>query len=195
METKIYHGKLTPSDLANALIAHFNRGNLRVQQFGNQEKVAVQIATASYATSGGQTALSATFQKVEDGVGVQVGQQAWLGVAASLGLTALSALANPWNLLNRLDDVAQDIEYIQLAEEVWKVIDGTARTLGSGYQLSARLRRVVCSYCNVANPVGESRCVACGAPLGDVQPGTCRNCGFVITRSERFCPNCGKPNR
>jgi hypothetical protein len=195
METRIFHGQLTPSDLANALVAHFNRGNLRVQQIGSSEKVAVQIASAINAASGGQTALSVSFQKVEDGVAVQVGQQAWLGVAASLGLTALSALANPWNLLNRLDDVAQDIEYIQLAEEVWKVIDGTARALGSGYQLSERLRRVVCSYCTVANPVGESRCVACGAPLGDVQPGTCRNCGFVITKSERFCPNCGKPNR
>ncbi len=195
METRIYHGKLTPTDLANALIAHFNRGNMRVQQFGTSEKAAVQIATSSYATSGGQTAISATFQKVEDGVSVQVGQQAWLGVAASLGLTALSTLANPWNLLSRLDDVAQDIEYIQLVDEIWKVIDGTARALGSGYQLSERLRRIVCSYCNAANPVGESRCVACGAPLGDVQPGTCKNCGFVITKSERYCPNCGKPNR
>lgn len=195
METKIFHGKLTPTDFTNALIAHFNRGNLRVQQFGDKNKAIVQIATANHASSGGQTALSASFQLVEDGVAAQVGQQAWLGVAASIGFTALSTLANPWNLLHRLDDVAQDIEYFQLAEEVWKVIHGTARALGAGQQLSERLRRVICGYCNVANPVGESRCIACGAPLGDVQPGTCRHCGFVITRSERFCPNCGKANR
>lgn len=192
MEQKIFHGSFSPSDIANALVAHFNRGNFRVQQFTQGENVAVQIATAPIQSSGGQTAMSIFIQKVEDGVGVQIGQQAWTGIAASLGLTALSALANPWNLLHRLDDVAQDIQSIQLQEEVWKVIEGTARALGAGYELSSRLQRIICDYCNVANPVGEPSCVACGAPLGDRQPSTCKNCGFVVTRAERFCPNCGR---
>jgi len=57
-------------------------------------------------------------QKVEDGVSVQAGQQAWLGVAASLGYTALAALRNPFTLLGRLDDLAQDVEYIQLSDNI-----------------------------------------------------------------------------
>jgi len=193
METRIYHGKISPDDLARALISTFNRGNLMVQQIGDGSNLAVQIATRAQAASGGTTALCVTLQAVEDGVSIQVGQQAWVGVAASLGFSALAALLNPWNLLGRLDDIAQDIESLQLSEEVWKVLDSTARSLGSGYELSNRLKRIVCEYCQVANPVGESNCLACGAPLGNVQPETCKYCGFIISSSEKYCPNCGKP--
>jgi hypothetical protein len=126
-------------------------------------------------------------------VAVQVGQQAWVAVAASLGFSALAALLNPWNLLGRLDDIAQDIESIQLKDEVWQTIDASARALGSGYELSDRLKRVVCEYCQVANPVGEAACIACGAPLGNAQPATCKNCGYVLSKTEKYCPNCGKP--
>jgi RNase P subunit RPR2 len=193
MDQKTFHGNLKPADLATALVAHFNRGNFRVQQFVQDDKVAVQIATIDQASSGGQTAMSVFMQKVEDGVMVQVGQQGWIGIAASLGLSALATLANPWNLLTRLDDVAQDIQSLQLRDEVMEVVDKTAQALGSGFELSSRLKRVVCSYCGVANPVGEPACVACGAPLGDRQPTTCRRCGFVIRLNETRCPNCGNP--
>jgi len=191
MERRIYHGKIIPEDIARSLIAHFNRGNLRVQQVGSGEHIAVQISTRDRPESGGQTATSVDIQTVEDGICVQIGQQAWLGVAASLGMTALAALRNPWNLLGRLDDLAQDIESLQISEEVWKIIEATAQASGAGFQLSERLRRMVCSYCSTANPVGESSCIACGAPLGDEQPETCKKCGFVVTHAEKFCPNCG----
>ena len=191
MDQRIYHGKITPSDIARALLGHFQRGNLRVQQIGSGTKMAIQIATSERATSGGQTALSVTIQQVTDGVSIQVGKQAWLGVAASLGMSALATLMNPWNLLNRLDDIAQDIEYIQLSEEVWRVIDDETRVLGAGFELSERLRRLVCGFCDTANPVGESNCIACGAPLGKSQPATCKRCGFVVRRAEHQCPNCG----
>jgi RNA polymerase subunit RPABC4/transcription elongation factor Spt4 len=54
------------------------------------------------------------------------------------------------------------------------------------------LRRMVCVYCDSANPVGESNCLACGAPLGQAQPRTCKNCGFIVRASEAQCPNCGQ---
>jgi hypothetical protein len=193
MDQRIYHGKITPADFAQSLLAHFNRGNLRVQQIGSGDKIAVQIATAQAAVSGGKTALSINLQQVEDGVAVQIGTQAWMSVAASLGVSALAALLNPWNLIGRLDDIAQDVESMQLSEEVWKTLQATALALGSGYELSDRLRRSVCSYCGVANPVGAPSCIACGAPLGDDQPVTCRNCGYVVKKMEKVCPNCGRP--
>jgi hypothetical protein len=124
---------------------------------------------------------------------VQIGEQAWLGVAASLGVSALSVLRNPLSLLARLDDIAQDIEHLSLSDEVWKILDGTARALGANLQLSERLRRVTCVYCGTANPVGEGRCIACGAPLGSSQPRTCAKCGYVITSEEHNCPNCSSP--
>ncbi len=192
MEQRIYHGNISPEVLAQNLIAHFNRGNFQVQQIGTGSQIAVQIATRDFHTSGGQTALSVKIQNVEDGICVQVGNQAWYGIAASLGLTALAALQNPFTLLGRLDDIAQDLESIQLVEEVWRVVDETAHAMGAAFDLSEKLRRITCSYCGSANPVGESTCIACGAPLGGDQPRTCKSCGYVLTRDGRFCPNCGK---
>ena len=192
MPQRIYHGKISNNDMARAIVAHFAHGNLLIQQFGSGDNLIVQIATSPYARSGGKTALSVSLQNVPDGVSVSVSKQAWLGIAASLGVSTIATLRNPLNLLNRLDDIAQDIEYMQLVENVWKVIDTAARSLGSGFELSERLNRYVCDYCNTANPPGEPRCIACGAPLGDIQPDTCSNCGFIVTRSEKVCPNCGK---
>ena len=189
-ETRIYHGEMNPSDIARDIIAQFNRGNYRVQQIGRDPKIAVQIATREFAQSGGQTALTVTLHKVADGVSIQIGNQAWMGIAASLGVTALSALRNPLSLLGRIDDLAQDIESLQLDEDVWKVIEYSARQHGTGKALSERLQRYICPYCNTPNKTGESLCVACGAPLGDIQPQTCMNCGFVVRNLERECPNC-----
>jgi RNA polymerase subunit RPABC4/transcription elongation factor Spt4 len=193
MEPRIYHGEILPQDFAAALISHFNRGNLHAQQFGAGEKIAVQIATRALPTSGGQTALIISLLKVSDGVAIQIGKQAWLGVAASLGMTALSAWRNPWALLSRLDDLAQDFEYLQITEQAWQVINAAAQRAGVSFELSERLRRLVCAYCDTANPVGESNCLACGAPLGLAQPRTCKKCGFVVRASESTCPNCASP--
>ena len=193
MDQRVYHGNIKPEDIARSLIGHFNRGNLHVQSVGSSPSMVVQIATSAQPASGGQTALSINVQSIEDGVSIQVGQQAWLGVAASLGISAFAAFRNPFALLSRLDDIAQDIEYIQLTDEVWKVIEDTARTLASTHQLSERLLRIECDYCGTANPVGEANCIACGAPLGSAQPTTCGRCGYVLVHGEKNCPNCGTP--
>ena len=190
MDQKFFHGNLRPYEFARTLAGHFNRGNLRVQIVGDDNRSILQIATHSAARSGGQTALSVIFQRVPDGVSVQVGKQNWVGVAASLGISALAVIRNPFNLIGRLDDIAQDIEYLQLTEEAWRVIDSTAALANSTTQLSERLRRIDCSYCHTANPIGEPRCIACGAPLGAIQPRTCRRCGFVVIIGEKTCPNC-----
>lgn len=193
MDTRIFHGDISPTDIARRIVANFNSGNLRAQQFGSGEKIVVQITTRERPMSGGQTALSVSMEQVKDGVAIQIGKQSWIGVAASLGQTALSAWRNPWNLLSRLDDVAQDIENLQLSDRVWEVIESAARAAGASFELSERLRRMVCEYCRTANPVGEPSCLACGAPLGMIQPVTCLNCGFVVRTNESICPNCKKP--
>jgi hypothetical protein len=193
MDQRIYHGNLKPADIAQSLLAEFNHGNFRAQVVGQTDNLAVQIGTRLGAASGGQTAVTVTLQKAADGVLIQLGQQEWLGTAASLGRTTMAALLNPWSLINRLDDIAQDVENIQLSEHVWQVIDQAARAIGANYQLSDRLSRLTCEYCGTANPVGEAACIACGAPLGKSQPGTCSNCGYVVRPEETKCPNCGHP--
>jgi RNA polymerase subunit RPABC4/transcription elongation factor Spt4 len=191
MDRRIFHGNIKPNDIAQSLMAEFNRGNLCAQVLGNKDKMAVQIATRSGAMSGGQTALTISIQTVEDGIMVEVGQQAWLGVAASLGHTAISALRNPLSLLGRLDDLAQDIENMQLSEKIWKAIDRAATSLKASHALSEKLTRIACRYCDSANPLGEASCLACGAPMGDAHPTTCRSCGFAVSEQEVVCPNCG----
>jgi hypothetical protein len=193
MDKRIYHGDITPDGVAQALEAEFNQGNTRTQRFGESGNQTIQIASSQWARSGGKTALAVNIQKVEDGIMVMVGEQQWLGVAASLGQTAIATLMNPLNLLGRLDDIAQDVSNLQLVEKVWQTVVGVVNASGASLQLSERLSRVTCEYCGTANPVGESSCLACGAPLGKAQPNTCRNCGYVLLRDERFCPNCGKP--
>ncbi len=189
---RIYHGTITPADVSRSLFAAFNRGNFRAQQIGGGEKIIVQIGTHPNAASGGQTAITVSIQSHEDGIIVQMGRQNWLGLAASIGKTALLALRNPLNLLHRLDDLAQDIESIQLIDQIWQVIDQTAKSLNSTQELSERFQRLVCEFCNTPNPIGEPHCIACGAPLGNLQLKTCRFCGYVLKPGERQCPNCGK---
>ncbi|MBI5950248.1 MAG: zinc ribbon domain-containing protein [Chloroflexi bacterium] len=193
MERKIFHGKIKPVDIAQALLAEFNQGNLRAQTLGQSDKMVVQIGTKPGSPSGGQTAITVTIQKWEDGVMVELGQQAWLGVAASLGTSALAALRNPFNLLGRLDDIAQDIENLQIGERIWQVIAQSAKAAGVSTELSERLKRVACEYCGTANPVGEPSCVACGAPLGKAQPNTCPHCGYLVRAGDKTCGHCNQP--
>lgn len=191
MEIRTFHGSITPADLAVPIAAEFDRGNLRSQVLGDGNKMVVQIATPGMPASGGHTAVSVELTQVEDGVLVRVGQQEWLGVAASLGKTAWMALRNPLSLISRLDDLAQDVVSIQLIERLWETIERAAQSHGAAHEISERLRRVVCPYCLTANLVGAPSCIACGAPMGPSQPVACGRCGFVTSPEARVCPSCG----
>ena len=190
MDRKVFHGNFVPDDLASILLTHFNHGNLEVHKIGSDDRVVVQIRSKKHALSGGQTAIGVTLQKFDDGVVVSVGKQEWLGIAASLGFSALATIRNPFSLLHRIDDIVQDLEYLQLSDDIWRVIHSNAKTIGTGYQLSERLKRIVCKYCLTANPFGAPSCFACGAPLGNLQPKTCKNCGYILIQSDQICPNC-----
>jgi hypothetical protein len=191
MEIRTFHGSIAPADLAHPLVAEFDQGNLRSQVLGDDEKMVVQIATSSMPASGGHTAVTVELTRVEDGVLVRVGQQEWLGVAASIGKTALMALHNPLSLISRLDDLAQDVGSIQLVDRIWDVINLAAQSHGASHEISERLRRVVCPYCLTANLVGAPSCISCGAPMGPSQPVACGRCGFVTSADTRVCPSCG----
>jgi hypothetical protein len=192
MDRRVFHGNITPTDVARVLMSEFNQGNTQTQLFGESSNLTVQIASSQYSHSGGRTAVSVNLQQIEDGVMVQVGEQQWLGVAASLGQTAISALLNPMNLLGRLDDIAQDFSSLQMNEKIWQIVGNVARNAGASQELSEHLSSVTCDFCAAANPVGGSTCVACGAPMGKEQPKTCSKCGYVLEHDEKFCPNCGQ---
>jgi len=191
MTTKIYHGKVTAENLAKAIATRFTTNDLVTRYTISDDQYNIQIATRRDAHSGGKTSIGLVLQQLEDGVAVKIGKQDWLGIVASLGLSAITLRLNPFNIIGRLDDIAQDIENLSLDDRLWDVIDDVAATMGASQQLSERLRRLACEYCNTANPVGEPRCIACGAPLGDTQPRTCHRCGFVAAPEDTACANCG----
>ena len=157
----------------------------------SDDQYIVKIASRMHAQSGGKTAIGVVLQQLEDGVAVKIGKQDWMGIAASLGMSALSVRRNPFSLLGRLDDIAQDIENLTLDDRLWDLIDEVASTMNASQRLSEKLRRNKCDYCDTANPVGTPRCIACGAPQGDNQPVTCLECGFLMTEADFECTNCG----
>lgn len=191
LEQRTFHGEITVDDFSHALTAEFHQGNLLTKVIGRGDQRIVQIASPADARSGGRTAITVHLTQVEDGVHVRVGQQDWIGVATSMGFTALTALRRPASLLHRIDDLAQDIASLQLSTRIWKTISETAESLGAAHELSERFRRLMCEYCLTANPVGAPHCVACGAPLGPNQPITCSACGYLLDQDETVCPECG----
>lgn len=191
MQQKTFHGAVKPDDFANALLAAFNHGNLRARKVGRGKDRIVQIASSQGAASGGRTAITVHLSEAGDGVHVRLGQQDWFGVAASLGITALTALRRPFALVGRLDDLAQDIASLQLTTRIWQTLADTAESLGASHDLSERLRSLTCEYCLTANPVGAPHCIACGAPLGPNQPITCGDCGYLVDPGTTQCPQCG----
>ena len=80
--TRIYHGDINPSDIARDLIAYYHRGAYQVQQIGATRKSPANRHSPISAFRR-QTALTITIHRVDDGISVQVGKQAWMGVAAS----------------------------------------------------------------------------------------------------------------
>ena len=140
MTTKFFHGQLIIEELADILVTRFNRANLVARKSIGNGKAVVQIGSDEYSWSGGDTALGVTLIQDEDGVSVTVGKQAWFGIAASLGFTALAALRHPLNIIGRLDDITQDLENLQLDDEVWRVIEEVAKAVGASQELSDRLR-------------------------------------------------------
>jgi DNA-directed RNA polymerase subunit RPC12/RpoP len=190
-DTRTFHGDLTGKDLANALVARFTDNNMLAQAFRNDSQYVVQIASRANRQSGGNTALGITISDSKDGVTVRLGKQAWFGIAASLGATLISAKMNPLNLLGRLDDIAQDIENLSLDDKAWSVIEDVALAMGASYDLSEKLKSTACQYCGTGNEVGAGRCVACGAPMGNLQPVSCPECGTVSGKDDLHCTNCG----
>ncbi len=188
--TRVYHGNIRAVDIARTLKGEFHRGNYVVQTYGKPDKIVLQIATKQHLQSGGQTAITVNLDNIEEGVIVSIQKQKWLGIAASIGTSAIATVLNPWNLLSRIDDIAQDIESITMVDDIWTVVEKRVQLAGAGKQLSEKLLRVTCQYCGSAIRTGESNCLACGAPLGEVQPIICRNCGFAASPGDRICPNC-----
>jgi len=190
-DTRTYWGKISAQGLAQALVAHFQTPTTRAQMTGDPTRILVQIGNRPVEPSDPATALTVGIVQDEDSITVTMGQQKWIGIAADLARTGIMALINPWYLLGELDNVARNVDWLALRNQVWEVIDQYCHSVGGSLGIPPELKQVVCPYCGVGNPVGQPKCAACGAPLGDYQPVTCPKCGYLLPWNKRFCTRCG----
>ncbi len=190
-DVRTYWGAISANDLARTLVEHFNNADTQAQMAGDRDRILVQIGNRQVEHRDPRTALTVGIVQDEESVTVTIGHQKWLSLAADLAKTGLLALINPWNLLNELDDVARNMDWFNLRKEVWDTIDQYCVAVGGSLGTSPKLKQVVCPYCGVGNPIGEAKCSACGAPLGDYQPITCPQCGYILPHDKRFCTRCG----
>ncbi len=187
MEQKTYHGKITPQELAQVLVGRFNTADMSATVSGEGAKLIVHLEAGGY--SGGQTSLAVGLAPVADGVTITVGDQNLLGVAADLLQSGLKALWNPVTIIGEIDDVARNVERLNLPQQVWETVDHYCQSVGAG--LTPELSGVTCPYCGVLNPLGTGQCPQCGAPLGQAQPITCPQCGKTLPPHLKFCTRCG----
>jgi hypothetical protein len=191
MEQRTYHGKVTPRDIANVLVSRFTSDDLSAVATGDAEKIIVNISSAGY--QGGRTALAVGLSPASNGVLVTVGDHNLLGLAADLVQTGLGAWRNPLALIGEIDDVARNMEKLNLPAQVWEAVDHYCQSMGAG--LTPEPTTVTCPYCGVLGPIGAGTCAACGAPLGRAQPVTCPKCGKLLPADLDYCTRCGSPLR
>ncbi|MDH7488204.1 MAG: zinc ribbon domain-containing protein [Anaerolineae bacterium] len=190
-DTRTYWGKISADGLARALVAHFNTPTSRAQMTGDGTRILVQITNRQVEHSDPTTALTVGIVQDSDSITVTMGRQKWIGIAADLARTGIMALINPSYLLNELDNVARNVDWLSLRDQVWAVIDQYCQSVGGSLGIPEELKQVACPYCGVGNPIGQPKCSACGAPLGEYQPITCPKCGYLVPWSKRFCTRCG----
>ncbi len=192
MAERKFRGNITPGDLAEALVTQFNRGDYRAHKVGRGTQAVVQISTNRRIRGEPDTAITVTIAPTEEGVKVDMGEPQWLEVAADLVQTGLGALINPWSLVHRVDDVARNVQDLNLPQQIWTAVEQYVKTVGTRPALPPEPTMVTCPYCRTGNQIGEGRCVACGAPLGDVQPVRCPSCGRLLAAGTAQCPQCGE---
>jgi ribosomal protein L40E len=191
VDQKTYRGEIKPEDLADALVAQFDGGDLKAQKVGRGEHVLVQIASRDWGWGGPQSALTVGIARVEGGLQVSLGQERWLGAVADLAETGLRALVNPLSLIHRLDDIARSVSGLTLPQQVWKAVEMYCDSVGASLGMTVEETIVTCPYCGVANPIGAPKCSACGGPLGESQPIVCAECGLRNHPESSYCARCG----
>lgn len=129
MEQRIYRGDLSPVDLADFLVAHYDpQENLQAQNIGQGGAHAVQVGRGDVPEDL-RHAVTVAITRAPDGQGglaVTLGQQQWLTpkmatYAATAGLIAV--LFTPWALFGLLWPVSELIGSTTLPGDIWGTID------------------------------------------------------------------------
>ncbi|HNT76097.1 MAG TPA: zinc ribbon domain-containing protein [Anaerolineae bacterium] len=191
-EQRLYHGKVTPGEVARVLTLHFNAGETYAQTMrGDGGSAIVQVRSRNVEPGDPNTAVTVHIVPTKTGVTVAVTEQQWLGVAADLAKTGVMGWLNPRRLLGELDDIARNVRWLGLRSEIWKAVEAYCQSRGSGRGAAPLLSSIVCPYCGTPNDLGVHTCQACRAPLAEAQPVICPRCGTLNDPTASLCVNCG----
>jgi ribosomal protein L40E len=193
MEQRVYHGTLSPEDLARMLLETWDRDQTMAQAFGEGPRMIVQIGQreAGWFSDEPRQALTLDIESIDDGVQVTMGQQQWykdgggqIMVGGLIGFLPFF-FTFPLGRLFGGDDGIDD----SLPGQIWRSIDQYVGQFGAATGATQRLQTIACPECGVANPQNARQCSACGAAL--TPPETCPHCGYLNPTGARFCNRCG----
>lgn len=129
MEQRIYHGEVSPAELAAFLVQQYDpRHDVQAQILGEGDSLLVQIGRGDQPEKIRHAVTVAVTRAPggEPGVAVTMGQQQWFsphmaGFAAAMGL--VSALITPWALFALLWPISDLVGSATLPGDIWNTID------------------------------------------------------------------------
>jgi hypothetical protein len=129
VEQRIYHGDVTPGELADFLVEQYDpRPRLQAQKLGEGDSLLVQIGHGDEMAKM-HDAITVAITRAPDGaagLALTVGRQQWfsptmVGYTAMLGL--ISVMVTPWVLFALIWPITEAVESVALAGDVWSSID------------------------------------------------------------------------
>jgi hypothetical protein len=129
VEQRVYHGAVSPGELADFLIQHYDpQRDLQAQKLGEGDSLIVQIGRGEKPEEI-RHALTVAITRAADGgpgLSVTMGQQQWFnpgmaGFAAMM--TLISVLVTPWALFALIWPLSDLIGSATLPNDVWNLID------------------------------------------------------------------------
>lgn len=191
------------STIANALGSEFTGEDTQVASSKTEEATIVRILQSQGSHQRFSPALTVTLIEVGDILTVamsDLSQDAQRGAIGSLGRTAVrqggelllrrrglvGMLDTAGDLIESVEDVAEDIQDLSLPQRVWRVIDRVGRAAEDAYLEEQGRRRALerkreaaerawthCEWCGRAYAPDEDnivQCPSCGAPRGSRPP-------------------------
>jgi hypothetical protein len=137
VEQRVYHGAITPNELAEFLIQKYDpQPDLQAQLIGQGDALAVQVGRGDvpeklrHAVTVGIT----RSDESEQGVVVTLGQQQWITpqmatYAAMIGLVSL--LVTPWALFALLWPVSEMVGNTSIPADIWNNVETFALSRGA----------------------------------------------------------------
>ncbi|HZG69193.1 MAG TPA: zinc ribbon domain-containing protein [Herpetosiphonaceae bacterium] len=191
MEQRVFHGRMRPEDLAQALLDEWDRDDTIAQAFSEPGRALVQIGQREGGWFGDEPhqAITLDIEALDDGLQVTMGQQQWIKDGMQIFAGGLIGFfpfffTFPLGGLFGGGDIDQS-----LPGRIWQTVERYAGNTGAATGKTQRLSTMPCPECGVANPQNAERCSACGASL--MPSPACPNCAHVNPPGARFCNRCG----